>query len=46
MLAAGAGRRPTAARWVSRVSGAAMIIIGAVLIGEQVLGYAIGSTTG
>jgi threonine/homoserine/homoserine lactone efflux protein len=29
--------RPSAARWVSRISGAAMIIIGAVLIGEQVL---------
>jgi len=29
--------RPTAARWVGRISGAAMIIIGAGLIGEQVL---------
>ena len=29
--------RPAAARWVSRISGAAMIIIAAVLIGEQVL---------
>jgi threonine/homoserine/homoserine lactone efflux protein len=29
--------RPTAARWVSRISGAAMITIGAVLLGEQVL---------
>lgn len=28
--------RPSAARWVSRISGAAMIIIGVVLIGEQV----------
>ena len=31
--------RPTAARWVSRVSGAAMIVIGAGLIGEQVLSH-------
>ena len=29
--------RPSAARWISRISGAAMIIIGAVLIGEQIL---------
>jgi threonine/homoserine/homoserine lactone efflux protein len=29
--------RPSAAGWVSRVSGIAMILIGAVLIGEQVL---------
>jgi len=31
--------RPAATRWVSRISGAAMIIIAAVLIGEQVLGH-------
>jgi threonine/homoserine/homoserine lactone efflux protein len=31
--------RPAAARWVSRVSGAAMIVIGAVLIGEQILAH-------
>jgi len=31
--------RPSAARLVSRISGAAMIVIGAVLFGEQVLAY-------
>jgi threonine/homoserine/homoserine lactone efflux protein len=29
--------RPSTARWISRVSGIAMILIGAVLTGEQVL---------
>jgi threonine/homoserine/homoserine lactone efflux protein len=29
--------RPGAARWVSRISGAVMILIGALLVGEQVL---------
>jgi threonine/homoserine/homoserine lactone efflux protein len=29
--------RPAAARWMSRISGAAMIIIAGVLVGEQVL---------
>lgn len=34
------GARPAAARWVSRISGAVMIILGAVLIGEQILAHA------
>jgi len=34
------GARPAAARWVSRTSGAVMIILGAVLIGEQILAQA------
>jgi threonine/homoserine/homoserine lactone efflux protein len=36
--------RPTAALWVSRVSGAAMIVLGAALIGEQILSGTSGST--
>jgi threonine/homoserine/homoserine lactone efflux protein len=31
--------RPTAAQWVSRISGAVMITLGAVLIGEQIIGF-------
>ncbi len=33
------GARPAAARWVSRISGAAMIIIGTILIVEQILSH-------
>ena len=33
------GARPTAALWVSRISGAAMIAIGGALIGEQILAH-------
>lgn len=33
------GARPAAARWVSRISGAAMIVIGTVLIAEQVFAH-------
>ena len=45
-LAVGAGARtvlrarPAAARWVTRLSGAAMVIIGLALIGERILAQA------
>ena len=32
--------RPAAARWVTRLSGAAMVIIGATLIGERIIAQA------